>query len=150
MTRSVEEFSQERYEADVLKVEVPVTMKYVAGSRMYKGPQVWTRAEAKAAFRRVACAARRPLIYLSGGVGYEEFAESLELAAEAEIPWSGMLCGRALWQDGVLRYAAGGLKALENWLSDAGAKNMQELNDRLKAATPWLTCLLSNARSGST
>ena len=30
-----------------------------------------------------------------------------------------------------------GLKALEDWLSDQGVKNIQNVNDKLAAAKPW-------------
>ena len=32
---------------------------------------------------------------------------------------------------------AGGVKALEDWLSVEGVKNINNVNDRLKAAKPW-------------
>ncbi|HLG94292.1 MAG TPA: hypothetical protein VI546_05600, partial [candidate division Zixibacteria bacterium] len=50
---------------------------------------------------------------------------------------NGVLCGRATWKEGIPVYAKQGLKALENWLADVGVKNIQALNERLKAATPW-------------
>src|SRR5438105_8223661 len=36
---SMKEFSKDRYGVDVLKVEVPVNMKFVEGARNFKGPQ---------------------------------------------------------------------------------------------------------------
>ena len=63
--------------------------------------------------------------------------ETLELVAESGVNWSGVLCGRATWKDGVPVYAKGGLKALEDWLADQGVKNIQSVNQRLKAAKPW-------------
>jgi len=62
---------------------------------------------------------------------------TLELAAESGVNWSGVLCGRATWKDGVPVYAKGGVKALEDWLADQGVKNIESVNARLKAAKPW-------------
>lgn len=135
--RTMEEFSKDRYRVDVLKVEFPVNAAFVEGSAVSRGESAYTRAEALDFFRRADAAARRPYIYLSAGVGNAQFAESLHLAAEAGARFSGVLCGRATWQDGVPAYAQGGLKAFEEWLSRDGVRNIRAVNDALQAATPW-------------
>ncbi len=137
VVRSVEEFSKPHYRADVLKVEVPVNTRYVEGTRACIGPAAYSRAEALDHFRRAAAAARLPFIYLSAGVGNAQFVEALELAAEAGADFSGVLCGRATWKDGVPLYAAQGLAALEQWLATEGVKNIQAVNNALRSATPW-------------
>jgi len=141
VTRYMEEFSKPRYGVDVLKVEVPVNMRFVEGTRAFKGPEAaYTRQDAMRLFREAASAARKPFIYLSAGVSDEVFRESLELAAEAGTNFSGVLCGRATWQDGVPVYAKEGLAALEAWLEDRGVKNITMLNEVLaKGAQPWWT-----------
>jgi tagatose 1,6-diphosphate aldolase len=141
VTRYMEEFSKPRYGVDVLKVEVPVNMKFVEGTRAFAGgPVAYTRKEAMEHFRTAASAASRPFIYLSAGVSDEVFRETLELAAEAGTNFSGVLCGRATWQDGIPVYAREGLEALERWLQDRGVQNIQALNEVLaKGAKPWWT-----------
>ena len=135
--RSMEEFSKPQYAVDVLKVEVPVTMAYVKGTRANKGESVYTREEAKEHFRRAAAAAKKPFIYLSAGVSNETFTETLELASETGVNFSGVLCGRATWKDAIPIYAKNGVKALEDWLKDQGVKNIKNVNSRLTAAKPW-------------
>ena len=66
-----------------------------------------------------------------------EFNESLALAAEAAVKFNGVLCGRATWKDGVPVYAKQGAKAFEQWLQTEGVKNINNVNESLKAATPW-------------
>ncbi len=139
VTESMAEFSKDRYRVDVLKVEVPVNLKFVEGTRSFKGPKVWTRPQALDAFKRAADVARRPFIYLSAGVSNDEFTEALELAAEADVNWCGVLCGRATWKDGIPVYAKSGVKALEDWLGNEGVKNINAVNARLKAAKPWFS-----------
>ncbi|MGH9770629.1 MAG: tagatose 1,6-diphosphate aldolase, partial [Candidatus Acidiferrales bacterium] len=73
------------------------------------------------------------------GVSNDVFTETLELTAESGVNFSGVLCGRATWKDGIPLYAKQGVKALEDWLSDQGVKNIQNVNDRLKAAKPWFS-----------
>jgi tagatose 1,6-diphosphate aldolase len=139
VTAIIEEFSKPRYGVDILKVEVPVNMKFVEGTRAFGGGQaVYTRQEALTLFRESAAAARKPFIYLSAGVSDEVFRETLELAAEAGTPFAGVLCGRATWQDGIPVYAREGVDALEAWLEARGVQNIEALNEVLaKGAQPW-------------
>lgn len=139
VTRATEEFSQSRYGVDVLKVEMPVNPAFVAGTRAFKGEETaYSRQEALEHFRNAAHASSKPLIYLSAGSTDEVFCEMLELAAEAGVQYSGVLCGRATWQKAIPVYANEGIAALEDWLADQGAKNIQALNEVLtRGATAW-------------
>ena len=88
-------------------------------------------------FRRSAEVATKPFIYLSAGVSNAEFTESLELAAEAGTKFSGVLCGRATWKDGISIFGKQGGQAFRTWLEDQGVKNIENVNARWKAARPW-------------
>ncbi|MBA2676881.1 MAG: tagatose 1,6-diphosphate aldolase [Ktedonobacteraceae bacterium] len=139
VTRATEEFSQSRYGVDVLKVEMPINPAFVAGTRAFRGEETaYSRQEALEHFRNAAHASSKPLIYLSAGSTDEVFCEMLELAAEAGVQYSGVLCGRATWQKAIPVYANEGVAALEDWLADQGAKNIQALNEVLaRGATAW-------------
>ncbi|HZU44361.1 MAG TPA: tagatose 1,6-diphosphate aldolase [Terriglobales bacterium] len=136
---SMAEFTKERYGVDVMKVEVPVNMKFVEGAKSYGGQKAYTKKEAMELFRRAASVATKPFIYLSAGVSNAEFTESLELAAEAGVKFNGVLCGRATWKDGIAVYAQQGPQAFRKWLEDQGVKNINNVNERLKAATSWFS-----------
>ena len=136
--KSIEEFSKPQYGVDVLKVEIPVNMQFTEGAKSFKGTKAYSKKEALQHFHTVAKAAKKPFIFLSAGVDDDEFRESLELAAEADIPYAGVLCGRATWKEGMPVYAKQGAKALEDWLRDRGVKNIQALNAVLdKGAKGW-------------
>jgi tagatose 1,6-diphosphate aldolase len=137
VTASMAEFTKDRYGVDVMKVEVPINMKYVEGSRSFGGTKLYSKQEAMDFFRRSADVASKPFIYLSAGVSNQEFTESLELAAEAGTRFSGVLCGRATWKDGIVVYAKNGADAFRSWLQDQGVKNIGNVNDHLKPARPW-------------
>jgi tagatose 1,6-diphosphate aldolase len=137
VTESMREFTKDRYGVDVMKVEVPINMKFVEGANAYGGEKAYSRQEAKEHFRRAAEVATKPFIYLSAGVSNAEFTESLELAAEAGTRFSGVLCGRATWKDGIPVYAKQGGPAFRKWLESEGVRNIQNVNARLKAAHPW-------------
>jgi tagatose 1,6-diphosphate aldolase len=133
----MKEFSKDRYGVDVLKVEVPVNMKFVEGTKSYSGQKAYSKKEALELFRRAAAVATKPFIYLSAGVGNAEFTESLELATEAGAKFNGVLCGRATWKEGIPVYAKQGADAFRKWLEDEGVKNINNVNDRLKGASAW-------------
>ncbi len=135
--KSMQEFSKPQYKVDVLKVEIPVNAEYVEGSSVYKGKKAYTRAEALDHFRKAAAVATKPFIYLSAGVGNAEFVESLHMAGESGADYSGVLCGRATWKEGIPVYAKQGAKALEDWLAGEGVKNIEAVNAAIKSAKPW-------------
>jgi tagatose 1,6-diphosphate aldolase len=137
VSQGMAEFSKPQYCVDVLKVGVPVNLAYVQGSPAAQGETLYSRSEAKSYFQRAAECAGVPFIYLSEGVSNETFLFGLELAAEAGVRFSGVLCGRATWKDGVPIFAEKGRTALEDWLGQVGVRNIENVNERLRAAVPW-------------
>ena len=137
VTGSMAEFTKARYGVDVMKVEVPVNMKFVDGAVGCAGPAAYSKAEAIAHFQAAAEVATKPFIYLSAGVSNAEFTASLELAAEAKTGFAGVLCGRATWMDGIPVYGRDGIDAFRTWLETEGVTNIANVNDRLQAADSW-------------
>jgi len=126
---TIEEFSKPVYRVDVLKVEFPVTLAHIGTA--------YSREEALGAFRALDDVARCPYIYLSAGVGIDEFVASLRMATEAGSGYSGVLCGRAVWQDGASIYVREGQAALDRWLETDGVRNAARILECLKEARPW-------------
>jgi tagatose 1,6-diphosphate aldolase len=127
---TMREFAQARYRVDILKVEFPVGAEHVGG--------LFSHAQALDFFRQADHAAGPvPYIYLSAGVSIQHFQHSLRLAAESSARFSGVLCGRANWQDGIPAFVSGGVPALEDWLASHGSRNIQGINECLQAAVPW-------------
>jgi tagatose 1,6-diphosphate aldolase len=137
VTASMAEFTKDRYGVDVLKVEIPVNMKFVEGAKACTGPSAYTRDEAKKLFLESAKVVTKPFIYLSAGVSNAEFTESLALAGESGVKYSGVLCGRATWKDGMAVYAKQGAEAFRQWLETEGVENIENVNAALKTATSW-------------
>src|SRR5579884_2937452 len=137
VTESMREFSNDRYGVDVLKVEVPVNMKFVEGTKSFGGQKAYSKKEAIDHFHKAASVATKPFIYLSAGVSNAEFSETLELAGESGVKFNGVLCGRATWKDGIPVYAKQGAAAFRKWLETEGVKNISNVNEKLKTATSW-------------
>src|SRR6266852_5839745 len=72
VTESMREFSKPRYGVDVLKVEVPVNMRFVEGTKSFGGEKAYTKKEAIDLFHTAANVATKPFIYLSAGVSNAE------------------------------------------------------------------------------
>ena len=137
VTESMREFSKDRYGVDVLKVEVPVNMKFVEGTKSFAGQKAYSKQEAIDLFHKAASVATKPFIYLSAGVSNAEFSETLVLAGESGVKFNGVLCGRATWKEGIPIYAKQGADAFRKWLETEGVKIIDNVNSKLKAATPW-------------
>ncbi|MCW1052026.1 tagatose-bisphosphate aldolase [Streptococcus anginosus] len=129
-------FSDPRFNIDVLKVEVPVNVKYVEG--FGDGEVVHTKEEAAAFFKQQDEATNLPYIYLSAGVAAKLFQETLVFAHESGANFNGVLCGRATWAGSVKDYIEQGEEAARQWLRISGFQNIDELNQVLKqTATSW-------------
>ena len=127
-------FSDDRYNVDVLKMEVPVNMDYVQG---YGNDYVYTREEALKYFKDQSESSDIPYIFLSAGVSAEMFQETLRFAKEAGAKFNGVLCGRATWAKGVDAYMDSPEKGIE-WLITEGKKNIEDLNRVMEeTSTPW-------------
>lgn len=128
VTRATEVFAQERFHADVLKVEVPVDLHFVEGF----GEAQRTRAQALEAFQQAAEPAHaHELVYLSAGVSFEWFEQSLKMACDAGVDFNGFMCGRALWADAVDVYGNGGEELLKVWLRSTGRARLEKLKSVL-------------------
>jgi tagatose 1,6-diphosphate aldolase len=138
---TIEEFSRDIYQVDVLKVEFPIIAAYVEGTPVFKGHRVHSLRDALAGYRAADQVARRPYIYLSAGVSSPEFLQSLQFAIEAKSRFSGVLCGRSNWQGGVHEYARSAESfhpdQLRSWLQSTGLRNVAAINQLLVSATPW-------------
>lgn len=137
VTAGVAEFSKAQYRVDVLKVGVPVDLAHVEQSPTAGAEILYTRQQAKEHLLQAAEIAGVPFLYLSEGVSNATFQFGLELAAEAGATFSGVLCGRATWKDGVAVLVERGMAALEDWLGREGVRNIENINRHLNAATPW-------------
>lgn len=123
-------FSDNRFGIDVLKVEVPVNMKFVEG--FSDSEVVYSKAEAARYFKEQSESTHLPYIYLSAGVSAKLFQDTLDFAHEAGATFNGVLCGRATWAGVVQVFIEQGEQAAREWLRTVGRRNMEELNKVLE------------------
>lgn len=125
------EFSREEYKIDVLKMEFPVDLSRTEGTRVFRGEHAFTREEAITLLQKMSESAGIPFIFLSAGVKTEIFLEELVLANEAGTRYSGVLSGRATWQEGVTVYVKNGEVGLREWLGQTGIAHVRAINQVL-------------------
>src|SRR5258708_21737126 len=105
VTESMKEFSKDRYGVDVLKVEVPVNMQFVEGTKSFGGQKAYTKTEAIDLFHQAAGVTTKPFIYLSAGVRNAEFSETLELAGGDRGEVDRVRCGRSDRKGGIATFS---------------------------------------------
>ena len=134
----MEEFGKDRYGVDVLKVEVPVNMEFVEGAKALRRTEgLHASTKPWITFREPPTVATKPFIYLSAGVSNPEFIELWSSRPKSGVKFNGVLCGRATWKDGIPDLRQAGRRGLPKWLQTEGVKNINNVNDALKAATSW-------------
>ncbi|UPQ86333.1 tagatose-bisphosphate aldolase [Ignavigranum ruoffiae] len=137
VNQAMKKFSEPRFNVDVLKVEVPVNMNYVASYSKDVEP-VYTLAQAKEYFKEQEASTNLPYIYLSAGVSMDLFKETLKLAHQSGAKFNGVLCGRATWKDAVPEFVHGGHDQVIEWLNGQGRQNIEALNEVLvETASAW-------------
>src|SRR5262249_13601088 len=108
VARSAREFSNPRYQVDILKLEFPADLKYSQEYRtgIFDGKEreaVYSLEEVRGFCEHVNDSSRRPWVILSAGVDIKEFVVSVDLACKAGA--SGFLCGRAIWKESMQLFA---------------------------------------------
>lgn len=130
------EFSDPRYQVDLLKLEFPGNLKFVKEYQdrsFYGGSVIHDISEVRDFCRSVNDASRVPWVILSAGVEPEEFIEAIHLCNDAGA--SGFLCGRAVWQDVIKHFP--NLDAMESYIETSAADAFDLILKANKTAVPW-------------
>ena len=126
--QAVETFSGPSYHVDLLKVEIPINIRFVEGYSADLVP-VYDLDQALEHYRQTAAATDHPFLYLSAGVSFEEFCQSLEMANRAGITYDGFMCGRAIWSDAIGVFGRAGEEGLDHWLRTEGTRRVSRLSE---------------------
>jgi len=125
---AVSEFVKPEYGIDILKIEIPVNLDFVEGF----GKARHSDGDARAAVHAVSEAAGdTPFVYLSAGVTFDRFLDSLRFCREASGRASGFVCGRALWSDAIGIFGADGEMQMERWMKTVGADRLTMLREAI-------------------
>ena len=133
-----EEFTKPRYAADVLKVEAPVQMAFVSGTKAFKGEAAYTRAEAMELFRSTASYGQADECIFP----LEPPARCLSRcwSSQPKAAWSFMACSAAAAHGRTAHPSSRRrAKQLQEWLDTVGTQNITNVNNPIfaKSARPW-------------
>jgi len=130
VTRTMAEFSNDRYGVDILKVEVPIDMKFVSGTQSFTGEAAYTRDDALRLFQEMSDAATKPFIFLCAGSATNSSWKPCCWPPNREPTtpafFAGVPPGR--WRT---HLRPRGLDALKAWLETQGVANIQRSTTRL-------------------
>ena len=122
--RATADFAAPKFNIDLLKVEIPITMAHLGGAT--------SESDALSAFQQAAEAAGDiPLLYLSAGVTFEQFRDALALSRNAGVNAQGFMCGRGIWSDAIGIFCADGPGAMERWMTSMGRDRLAQLKDAI-------------------
>lgn len=135
---SIRHYTQARFGVDMLKVEFPTDLKFVAefSSGAFDGrprEAVHDLADTRGFLAELDSVATVPWVMLTAGVTPREFETQLELATEAGA--SGFLAGRAVWLDALSAYPD--LGAVEKRLRSKSLPYLNRISAVVEAARPW-------------
>ena len=138
VTGSMAEFTKDRYGVDVMKVEVPINMKFVEGAKAFGGQKAYTKQEAMDHFRRSADVATQA-VHLPVGRRQQR---RVHRVARARRRSRDAVLGCAVrtrdveGRDLGLRQAGRPTRSASGSRTRA-SRTSSNVNARLKAAHPW-------------
>jgi tagatose 1,6-diphosphate aldolase len=71
----------------------------------------------------------KPFVFLSAGMKFNNFLNSLELAKSSKIDFLGFLCGRSIWQDSIDIFCKSGKDNFMDWINLEGKQRLQKLKN---------------------
>ncbi len=135
---SMEEFSKPQYKVDVLKVEVPINANYVEGSSVYKGQKAYSRERSAGSVPPGRARGEEAVHLFERGRRQCAVRGRVEHGGRSGHGLLGRVCAAARRGRTAFRFTASkGVKALEDWLSTEGVKNIEAVNTAIKPAKPW-------------
>jgi tagatose 1,6-diphosphate aldolase len=135
---SLRRYADPRFAVDLMKLELPVELKRVAGFHAgaldgVEREAVYDLDDVRGWLHALDEASPVPWVLLSAGVGPREFAIGVELAVEAGA--SGVLAGRAVWYDALAAYPD--LDALKARLQARSVPYLKQLRAIVEGGVPW-------------
>ena len=122
-----------------MKVEIPINMKYVEGAKAFSGDSRLHTRRSEEAVSRVREGGDKAVHLPVGRREQRRVHRVAGARLRSGVRYSGVLCGRATWKDGISVYAKQGGPAFRDWLESKGVENIENVNAALKSAAPWFS-----------
>ena len=125
------EFSKEEYQVDIIKIEFPFNEFEVNGFENDNTSTIYSHENCCEIMKECFENAATPFVFLSAGMKFNNFLQSLELAKSSKINFLGFLCGRSIWQDSIDVFCNSGEEKFKDWIDGEGTERMQKLKNSI-------------------
>ena len=125
------EFSKEEYQVDIIKIEFPFNEFEVNGFENDNTSTIYSHENCSEIMQECFESATTPFVFLSAGMKFNNFLQSLELAKSSKINFLGFLCGRSIWQDSIDVFCNSGEEKFKDWIDGEGTERLQKLKNSI-------------------
>ena len=125
------EFSKEEYQVDIIKIEFPFNEFEVNGFENDNTSTIYSHENCSEIMQECFENATTPFVFLSAGMKFNNFLQSLELAKSSKINFLGFLCGRSIWQDSIDVFCNSGEEKFKDWIDGEGTERLQKLKNSI-------------------
>ena len=125
------EFSKEEYQIDIIKIEFPFNEAQVKGFENDGISSIYSYENCSEIMKECFENGTTPFVFLSAGMKFNNFLNSLELAKSSKIDFLGFLCGRSIWQDSIDIFCKSGQDSFMDWINLEGKQRVQKLKNVL-------------------
>ena len=124
-----QEFSKEEYQIDIIKIEFPFNEFEVNGFENDGNSSIYSYENCSEIIEECFENSSTPFVFLSAGMKFNNFLNSLELAKSSKIDFLGFLCGRSIWQDSIDIFCKSGQDNFMDWINLEGVQRVKKLKN---------------------
>ena len=121
------EFSKKEYSIDVIKIEFPFNEFEVKGFDNDNIGNYYSLNDCENLLKETFLESSTPFVFLSAGMKFNNFYNSLSLAKSSGINFLGFLCGRSIWYDAIEIFANSDKKVFIDWIQTEGQNRINKL-----------------------
>jgi len=125
------EFSKDEYQIDIIKIEFPFNEVEVNGFENDHSSLIYSQENCSEIMQECFENATTPFVFLSAGMKFNNFLQSLELAKSSKINFLGFLCGRSIWQDSIDIFCKSGEDKFLDWINKEGNERLTKLKNSI-------------------
>ena len=125
------EFSKQEYFIDIIKIEFPFNEDEVKGFESNNNKNFYSNNDCQNIFQDVFYDSKVPFVFLSAGMKFNNFYNSLSLAKSSGIDFTGFLCGRSIWYDAINIFSCDSNEKFVNWILNEGKSRLVKLKSTL-------------------
>ena len=125
------EFSQQNYSVDIIKIEFPFNEFEVKEFNNDNSSILYTMSDCEKILQDTFSNFSTPFVFLSAGMKFDNFYNSLNLAKSSNINFLGFLCGRSLWYDSIDIFANADNELFIDWIKTEGIRRINKLKSAI-------------------